>query len=139
MSFIECNCDRDGSKNENCDDGGKCSCKPKISGDKCNKCAKGFFGFPRCRGINFFQFLQKNYNFLFTIYFMSFIECNCDRNGSENENCDDTGKCFCKTGFVGNKCNTCAKKFFGPQCQGIFFQLFKKMLFSLYYGPLHVV
>ena len=56
---------------------------------------------------------------------MSFIECNCDGDGSLDGKCDDAGKCSCKTGFDGVKCNACAKKFFGfPHCQGIFFQFF---------------
>ena len=56
---------------------------------------------------------------------MSFIECNCDGDGSLDGKCDDAGKCSCKTGFDGVKCNTCAKNFFGfPQCQGIFFLTF---------------
>jgi hypothetical protein len=56
------------------------------------------------------------------IYLMSFIECNCDGDGSLDGKCDDAGKCSCKTGFDGVKCNACAKKFFGfPHCQGIFF------------------
>ena len=66
---------------------------------------------------------------------MSFIECNCDQDGSEDGNCNDTGKCVCKPGFDGNKCNTCAKEFFGfPRCQGIyFFSIFSKnnVTFSL--------
>ena len=66
---------------------------------------------------------------------MSFIECNCDQDGSLNGNCnDDTGKCDCKPGFDGDKCDTCAKKFFGPQCQGVYlFSMFRKniIIFSL--------
>ena len=38
--------------------------------------------------------------------------CNCDPTGSESELCDDiTGKCTCKAGFYGDKCET-------PNCQG---------------------
>ena len=44
MSFIECNCHQDGSVDGNCDKAGKCSCKPDFDGDKCNTCAKGYFG-----------------------------------------------------------------------------------------------
>ena len=66
---------------------------------------------------------------------MSFIECNCDEDGSEDGNCDvDSGKCSCKHGFDGDKCNTCAKEFFGfPNCLGIFFLIFQKIIFYLYY------
>ena len=51
-----------------------------------------------------FQFFQKIYYFLFIVYFMSFIECNCDQDGSKSDNCDDVGKCSCKPGFDGDKC-----------------------------------
>ena len=56
VSFIGCDCHRDGSLDGNCDDAGKCHCKFGIEGDKCNTCAKTFDGFPHCRGI-FFCFL----------------------------------------------------------------------------------
>ena len=56
MSFIDCNCDEDGSLDINCTDAGKCSCKPGFDGDKCNICAKDFFGFPQCQSILFFNF-----------------------------------------------------------------------------------
>ena len=65
-----------------------------------------------------------------------FIDCKCDGDGSLDGKCDDAGKCSCKTGFDGVKCNTCAKNFFGfPRCRGIFFSsiFLKLMLFSLYY------
>ena len=84
----------------------------------------------------FFQFFKKICYFLFTIYRMSFIECDCDRDRSLGGNCDDAGKCSCKPAFDGDKCNTCTNKYFGfPRCQGIvFFSIFQKnMLFSLYY------
>ena len=57
MSFIECNCNGDGSLDGKCDDAGKCSCKPGFDRVKCNTCANNFFGFPQCRGIYIlFQF-----------------------------------------------------------------------------------
>ena len=68
---------------------------------------------------------------------MFFIECNCHQNGSINSNCDNVGKCTCKMGFDGVKCDTCAKGFSGekcetcndgfygyPNCQGSFFLIF---------------
>ena len=82
-----------------------------------------------------FQFFQKINYFLFIVYFMSFIECNCDQDGSKSDNCDDVGKCSCKLGFEEDKCDTCAQGFFGfPYCQGIYiFSIFSKnnVIFSL--------
>ena len=58
---------------------------------------------------------------------MSFLECNCHQDGSLDGNCNDAGKCSCKNGFDGDKCNTCGKEFFGfPHCRGIFFSNFSK-------------
>ena len=48
---------------------------------------------------------------------MSFIECNCHQDGSVDGNCNDTGKCVCKPDFDGDKCNTCAKGYFGEKCE----------------------
>ena len=48
---------------------------------------------------------------------MSLIECNCDQDGSLDGNCDEAGKCFCKRGFDGDKCNACAYGLYGfPNC-----------------------
>ena len=52
MSLIECNCDGDGSENGNCNDAGKCSCKPGFDGNKCDKCGYGYEDFPSCEGIS---------------------------------------------------------------------------------------
>ena len=51
LAFIDCNCSTDGSKNGNCDKDGRCSCKLGFDEDKCGICAKGFYGFPRCKGV----------------------------------------------------------------------------------------
>ena len=48
---------------------------------------------------------------------MPFIDCHCNTDGSINGNCDNVGKCTCKTGFNGVKCNTCAKGFSGEKCE----------------------
>ena len=59
MFFIACNCTQVGSLDGNCTDVGKCSCKPGFDENKCNTCAKEFFGFPHCQGIHFFNFYKK--------------------------------------------------------------------------------
>ena len=38
-----------GSNSRNCDNEGKCDCKPRITGKKCNECKNNFYGFPNCQ------------------------------------------------------------------------------------------
>ena len=45
-----CDCNTLGSSNSLCDSKGVCTCKENISGDKCNECKNGYFGFPNCEG-----------------------------------------------------------------------------------------
>ena len=46
--FKACECKEDGSVDENCDINGKCSCKPNVCGDKCDKCCPGYNNYPDC-------------------------------------------------------------------------------------------
>ena len=39
-----------------------------------------FLDFHAAKLFIYFKFVQKEYHFLITIYFMSFIECNCNQN-----------------------------------------------------------
>lgn len=64
---------------------GRCSCREGYTGDKCNKCAPGYYGFPRCR------------------------RCNCNIQGTSEHACDrntglcscnDQGFCHCKVSFL---------------------------------------
>ena len=48
--FKDCGCDVTGAVDKNCDAEGKCMCKEGYTGDKCNQCAAGNFGFPNCHG-----------------------------------------------------------------------------------------
>ena len=62
---------------------------------------------------------------MFLINFCNFIACNCDTAGSQDSSCDNNGRCTCKAGYAGGKCNACAsgfyKKWTGFQyiCSGI--------------------
>ena len=47
----ECLCDVDGSVDNSCtDDGGVCTCIANVTGDKCDVCTTGWYGFPACQG-----------------------------------------------------------------------------------------
>ena len=41
LSIAECNCFGKGRICIKCDENGKCKCKPKYTGDKCEKCIDG--------------------------------------------------------------------------------------------------
>ena len=67
---------------------------------------QGFFWISTLPRYSFFSIFTKN-DIIFSllpIYFMSFIDCNCTQVGSLDGSCDDIGKCFCKAGFDGDKC-----------------------------------
>ena len=49
---------------------------------------------------------------MFWINFCNFIACNCDAGGSQHTACDDNGKCSCKAGYAGEKCDVCARGFY---------------------------
>lgn len=46
------------------------------------------------------------------VYCFNFIECNCDKVGSQNQTCDDNGKCICKNGYEGQTCSACVHGFY---------------------------
>lgn len=78
--FQACNCDSRGAVSGQCDElNGRCSCRVGYSGEQCNSCARGYYGFPRCR------------------------PCDCDKAGTKSQHCpqgvcvcDDVGQCPCK-------------------------------------------
>ncbi|XP_072297637.1 laminin subunit alpha-3-like [Eucyclogobius newberryi] len=63
---------------------GQCSCKARIGGRQCDRCAAGYYGFPEC------------------------LRCSCEQGGVTSEVCDpDTGACLCKRNVVGVRCDSC--------------------------------
>ncbi|KAM4557143.1 laminin subunit alpha-3-like [Fundulus diaphanus] len=63
---------------------GQCSCKPRIGGRQCDRCAPGYYRFPDC------------------------LPCDCNQGGVTSEVCHpDTGRCLCKRNVVGVRCDTC--------------------------------
>ena len=79
--FPECNCDPQGSRDNLCDVyNGQCLCRStQIVGRQCERCARGFYSFPRC------------------------LPCSC--NGRADE-CDErTGDCIqCRDNTGGSFC-----------------------------------
>ncbi|KAF7990369.1 hypothetical protein HCN44_000174 [Aphidius gifuensis] len=66
-----------------------CHCKLGYSGERCERCAYGFYGYPKsidgtCK------------------------PCNCNLAGSASDECDEeTGQCNCKLGSTGRDCSQC--------------------------------
>ncbi|XP_029636725.1 laminin subunit gamma-1 [Octopus sinensis] len=93
---MPCNCNPIGSVDLQCNNQGKCQCKPGVTGDRCDRCQANFYDFSNygCR------------------------PCNCKVEGSLNNTpyCDTaTGKCTCKANVDGQKCDRCKNGFFGME------------------------
>jgi usherin len=91
-----CNCDPYGSLGPYCNQSsGQCSCKPKISGIKCNKCELGFYNLTS---------------------FGCLSSCKCSQEGSLGSNCHTlSGQCDCKQGYAGRDCAECANGYWKNQ------------------------
>ena len=88
-----------GSKNQICSETtGKCPCKEKFDGTKCDGCAPGIQNeFPNCQG--------------------------CDKCRAEGtEKCDKKGDCICKNSLIEPlKCDDCIPGAYGfPACKGTY-------------------
>uniref|UniRef100_A0A8C6SCS1 Laminin, gamma 1 n=1 Tax=Neogobius melanostomus TaxID=47308 RepID=A0A8C6SCS1_9GOBI len=87
---LPCGCNSIGSESPQCDDRGMCSCKPGVTGEKCDRCQPGFHSLTEagCR------------------------PCSCSPSGSTQE-CDvNTGQCRCKNHVEGFSCDRCKLGFF---------------------------
>ena len=52
--------------------------------------------------------ISKDYIFFFVIQGFGCLDCGCAVMGSDKGLCDEyTGKCQCKSGFSGDKCEIC--------------------------------
>ncbi|XP_039307072.1 laminin subunit alpha-1 isoform X3 [Solenopsis invicta] len=83
-----------GATRPQCDHQGQCPCRIGYDGLRCERCAKGYYGYPRCR------------------------PCGCNLAGTTHCpdgicECDDKGQCPCKELVVGQKCNQCKEGTFG--------------------------
>ncbi|XP_033856869.3 laminin subunit alpha-1-like [Acipenser ruthenus] len=99
---VECGCDLNGSQHSVCikDDNhadlqkgllpGKCHCKEGYAGEKCDRCAFGYSGYPYC------------------------VKCNCSLIGSINlDPCAE--QCMCKENVMGDNCDLCKRGYYNLQ------------------------
>uniref|UniRef100_A0A674MZK9 Laminin, gamma 1 n=1 Tax=Takifugu rubripes TaxID=31033 RepID=A0A674MZK9_TAKRU len=87
---LPCGCSAVGSESLQCDNRGVCTCKPGVTGDKCDRCQPGFHSLTQagCR------------------------PCACSPSGSTQE-CDvTTGQCRCKDNVEGFNCDRCKLGYF---------------------------
>ena len=127
---VSCACDASGSVNPRCDSSGRCSCRPGVTGHKCDRCLPNHFGFS-AQGRIFWVFfhitpspricMYKSRDF--PLFFIGCQPCSCDERGSVNNNpsCDVvTGKCRCKANVEGDRCDRCKPGFFNLQTSNDF-------------------
>ncbi|GAA6078074.1 laminin subunit alpha-2-like, partial [Tachysurus ichikawai] len=66
---------------------GRCLCPPNTVGDRCEKCAPNHWGHDIATGCK---------------------SCGCNMMGAVTQQCNvNTGCCFCRDQFTGEKCNEC--------------------------------
>ncbi|XP_030624223.1 laminin subunit alpha-5 [Chanos chanos] len=113
----KCNCDSpftDGS----CEDlTGHCYCKPNYTGENCDSCAEGYDNFPNCYPV--IPTYPDNNNGEARPA-GEIINCECSAAGTEGNSCRPDPRsrtCICKLGFTGEHCDSCARGFFGLNCQ----------------------
>uniref|UniRef100_A0A670Y1Y5 Laminin subunit gamma 2 n=1 Tax=Pseudonaja textilis TaxID=8673 RepID=A0A670Y1Y5_PSETE len=91
-----CNCNLRGSVSAQCDNHGRCRCKPGVTGDKCDRCQHNFHSFSEAGCIA----NQRTLN----------IQCNCDPSGSTGQ-CI-SGRCVCKAEVAGERCDRCKEGYY---------------------------
>uniref|UniRef100_A0A2K6FCC1 Laminin subunit alpha 3 n=1 Tax=Propithecus coquereli TaxID=379532 RepID=A0A2K6FCC1_PROCO len=111
---IPCSCDPEHA--EGCEQGsGRCHCKPNFHGDSCEKCAVGYYNFPFCLRIPIFPVSTPNPE---DAVAGDMKGCDCNLEGVLPEICDAHGRCLCRPGVEGPRCDSCRSGFYSfPICQ----------------------
>lgn len=61
LLLSECDCDESGSYTDVCEvSNGQCPCLPNFKGRRCDQCADGYYGYPRCRGKAYVDVMEIN-------------------------------------------------------------------------------
>ncbi|KAF3817470.1 hypothetical protein GH733_012761 [Mirounga leonina] len=112
-----CNCESDFTDGTCEDLTGHCYCRPNFTGERCDACAEGFTGFPRCHPVPSFSPNDTSEQVLPA---GQIVNCDCSAAGTQGNACRKDprlGRCVCKPGFQGAHCELCAPGFYGPGCQ----------------------
>ncbi|XP_044630418.2 laminin subunit alpha-3 isoform X1 [Equus asinus] len=111
---IPCSCNPEHA--EDCEQGsGRCTCKPNFQGDHCEKCAAGYHNFPFCLRIPIFPISTPSPE---DPVAGEIKGCDCNLEGVLPEICDAQGRCLCRPGVEGPRCDACRSGFYSfPICQ----------------------
>ncbi|XP_059530559.1 laminin subunit gamma-2 isoform X2 [Myotis daubentonii] len=82
---------REGSLSARCDSSGRCSCKPGVTGDRCDRCLPGFHTLTDAGCTQDQRLIDPR--------------CDCDPAGVSGP-CD-SGRCVCKPAVTGERCDRC--------------------------------
>ncbi|XP_075126694.1 laminin subunit alpha-3 isoform X1 [Leptodactylus fuscus] len=114
---IPCSCNP--QHTDGCEEGsGRCYCKPNFSGNSCERCAEGYYGYPICLRIPFYP-VPTTSSISAEPTAGNIKGCSCTGAGALSQNCDPvTGQCPCRVGYRGTACDTCAPGYVNyPFCQ----------------------
>ncbi|XP_042817414.1 laminin subunit alpha-3 isoform X1 [Panthera tigris] len=111
---IPCSCNPEHA--DDCEPGsGRCKCKPNFRGDNCEECAVGYYNFPFCLRIPIFPISTPSPE---DSVAGDMKGCDCNLEGVLPEICDAYGRCLCRPGLEGPRCDACRLGFYSfPICQ----------------------
>ncbi|XP_045314895.1 laminin subunit alpha-3 isoform X1 [Leopardus geoffroyi] len=111
---IPCSCNPEHA--DDCEPGsGRCKCKPNFRGDNCEECAVGYYNFPFCFRIPTFPISTPSPE---DSVAGDMKGCDCNLEGVLPEICDAYGRCLCRPGVEGPRCDACRLGFYSfPICQ----------------------
>lgn len=93
---LPCHCNPRGSLGLQCDNHGRCSCKPGVMGDKCDRCRPGFDSFSEAG-------CEPGHP-------APSAQCDCDPAGGTGR-CV-SGRCVCKASVSGERCDRCKQGYY---------------------------